>query len=46
VPANAASLTIATRTVMRRESSHSGVFPFLISDLRAWEVQERVKIMR
>ena len=38
VPANAASLT---RTVTRRESSHSGVFPFLISDSRAWEEQQQ-----
>jgi len=38
-PVPAASLTTMTK-------SHSGVFPFLIPDLRAWEEQEGVKIMR
>jgi len=32
--------SVVTRTVTRQESSHSSVFPFLISDSRAWEEQE------
>ena len=35
--------SVVTRTVTRQESSHSGVFPFLISDSRAWEEQEGVE---
>ena len=37
---SAVAVASLTRTVMRRESSHSGVFPFLISDSRAWEEQQ------
>ena len=36
-------VAVASLMTTRQESSHSGVFPFLISDSRAWKEQEGVE---